>query len=298
MWDPMDPVLFEKCIRFIRKRFEVCLIEDLVDSPGLKNPKKNFATIMFDDGYKDNMEYALPILDKYNIKASFYVVTDCIEKNIPTWTHQVEYLFQFTNLNDLSLDFEFLPEGRRVKTLNSQTGRIAYGKKLIPLLKKISHEERLLAISEITNKINDVELPKLMMSWNDLRELKKAGHYIGSHSISHAILGTMNDLDEIYYEVRKSGEIIQKHLGDFPKSFSFPIGSFDERVVETCRKSGYKAGLAVKQQPYNPQKDSIFEIPRIELYNEPWWKTKRRITHDLEKFKKLLGYKINMENTM
>ncbi|MBK7956947.1 MAG: polysaccharide deacetylase family protein [Bacteroidetes bacterium] len=35
----------------------------------------------FDDGYLDNLEYAAPILAKYKVPASFYVVTDCIDQN-------------------------------------------------------------------------------------------------------------------------------------------------------------------------------------------------------------------------
>ena len=43
---------------------------------------------MFDDGYKDNIEYAAPILRQFKCPASFYVVTDCIDRNVPTWTYR------------------------------------------------------------------------------------------------------------------------------------------------------------------------------------------------------------------
>ena len=84
LWDPMDPVLFEKCIKHISTKYNVVLMEELLEDKNLML-QKNVATILFDDGYLDNLEYAAPILQKYNCKASFYVVTDCIEKNIPTW---------------------------------------------------------------------------------------------------------------------------------------------------------------------------------------------------------------------
>jgi hypothetical protein len=48
--------------------------------------------------------------------------------------------------------------------------------------------------------------------------------------------------------------------------------------------------LAVKQDVYNPTRDSLFEIPRIELYNENWLKTRLRISHKLEQIKKAIGY--------
>ena len=105
LWDPMSPVLFEKCIRYIKKHYEIRLFEELMNSEDLSK-NKNFATIMFDDGYKDNYDIALPILEKYNVKASFYIVTDCIENNVPTWTHKLEYCFQKMKLKEIRLNFE------------------------------------------------------------------------------------------------------------------------------------------------------------------------------------------------
>ena len=59
---------------------------------------------------------------------------------------------------------------------------------------------------------------------------------------------------------------------------------------QLAEKAGYKIGLAVKQNVHNPQKDDLFEVSRIELYNESWWKTRLRITNTLENIKKTLCY--------
>ena len=290
LWDPMDPRLFEKCIRFIKNRYETCLIEDLVDYADLKTSNNKYATIMFDDGYKDNVEYALAILEKYNCKASFYVVTDCIEKNIPTWTQILEHSFQYTKAQKLELDFEFIPDNLKVVQLQENQEKINYVKKLKPFLKQISHRNRSLVLERIQSQFDDVELPKLMMNWDDLRNLRSAGHYIGSHSLSHSMLGTMDDLEEIESEIKGSGEVILKNLGYFPQSFSYPVGSYNSFAIEACKKAGYRIGLAVKQKLFDPSNDGLFEIPRIELYNEPWYKTRLRITNQLEVIKRLIGY--------
>lgn len=63
LWDPMDVVLFERCIKYITSHYTVALLEDLIVSKELYTNKK-FATIMFDDGYKDNIDYARAILDR------------------------------------------------------------------------------------------------------------------------------------------------------------------------------------------------------------------------------------------
>src|SRR5215216_6250634 len=105
LWDPMDPSLFERCVKYISSKYTMIQLEELVCDSKAKTSKRQFATILFDDGYKDNIEYAAAILDKYNVKASFYVVTDCIEKNIPTWTYILDYAFQFTEKKEIGLSF-------------------------------------------------------------------------------------------------------------------------------------------------------------------------------------------------
>lgn len=290
LWGPMDVALFDKCIKYITTNYEIQLLEDLIEQPR-QHVKNKIATIVFDDGFKDNLEYAAPILEKYNCKASFYVVTNCIDHNIPTWTYILEYRFLHTSVKNLDLDFDFLPETLKVKELQSTEARIVYVQKLKPFLKQLSHEQRNQVLNAIDKTYNDVELPHIMMNWNDLLELKNAGHYIGSHTMSHCMLGTMSDKNQISLELKQSANTIENKLGHFPKTISYPVGSYNDQTIEICQEAGYKAGLAVKQTTYNPEKNSIFEIPRIELYNEPWWKTRMRITSMLENIKTTIGYK-------
>lgn len=290
LWDPMDTALFEKCIKHIRNKYEVILLEDLVFSDKL-HLKNKFATLMFDDGYKDNIQFAIPVLDKYKCKASFYVVTDCIDKNSLTWTHILEYLFQFTNKSEINIDFDFFPVELKTEKLNTLEDRISYVKKLKPFLKKLPHFERALVLERIAETYSDIELPKLMMNWDDLKKLRESGHYIGSHTVTHCMLGTMDNELEIKKELSESGNRIKEELGYFPITISYPVGSFNVTTKKLAKEAGYKIGVAVKQDIYNPEKDDFFEISRIELYNEPWWKTRLRISNTLENIKTLIRYK-------
>ena len=290
LWDPMDPVLFEKCIKYISQNYEVVLLEELIISNNI-HPQKKYATIMFDDGYKDNIEFAAPILEKFKCKASFYVVTDCIDNNIPTWTHILEHLFQFTKKTEILIDFVCLPAELKITHLKTPEAKIEYIKKLKPVIKNLSHTDRASILDRIVKTYSDVALPKLMMNWTDIQKLRRNGHYIGSHTSSHCMLGTMDNKQEIKDELLNSGKKIEEKLGYFPISVSYPVGSFNDQTIQIAKATGYKIGLAVKQNIYNQEKDGLFEISRIELYNESWWKTKMRISNRLESIKKLIRYK-------
>lgn len=295
LWDPMSVELFDKCISYISKKYDVMLFEELAFSDKYKNnntkSKKKIATIMFDDGYKDNLEFAAPILKKYNVKASFYVVSDCIDKNIPTWTHILEHLFQFTSIQNIDLNFDFLSEELKVSVLHNHEERMNFVKKLKPFLKKIAHEKREIVLNRVIETYTDIEFPKLMMNWEDLRKLRNEGHYIGSHTVTHCMLGTMVNEDEIISELTVSGKKIEENLGYFPLTISYPVGSFNNTTKDLAKKCGYKIGLAVKQNIHYPLKEDLFEVSRIELYNEPWLKTWLRITNTLENIKSIIRHK-------
>ncbi len=287
LWQPMSPVLFEKIIKYLTKTFQIVNLEEYYVSKN-RNHKKPLACIVFDDGYKDNIKFALPILRKYNCPASFYIVTDCINNNIPTWTYVFDYLFQHTGILSLKIDTSNLPQGLNVLKWKSRKERLIYAKKFKPFLKRLKHRTREKILNDILVNFNDVAIPKVMMSWDQLRELNKLGFRIGSHSKSHTLLATIEDKQYLRMELKDSAENIREEIGEYPTTISYPFGSYNSKVLEEARSCGYKLGLAVNQRFYNSQADSLFTIPRVELYNENWFKTKLRITGRLERIKKVI----------
>ena len=72
---------FEKHLRYYSKEFDVISILEAFEY--LKNnnkPKRKSITISFDDGYRNNLYTALPLLEKYNMKATFFVSGICTEE--------------------------------------------------------------------------------------------------------------------------------------------------------------------------------------------------------------------------
>ncbi len=278
-WPPLPTSLFESLVRYITKQFHVVKLEEYMRTGQNEKLRKTPATISFDDGYKDNIEYAVPILDKYKCPASFYVATDCIDKNIPTWTYVVDHLFQNTRIEHLELEMNFVPEIYKSFTFKNQESRLEFGKKLKPWMKNISNDERRQVLCRLQSTLSDVVVPSdKMMNWKDLSEMQVAGFAIGSHSVTHPLLASIKDESELFYELSESAKRIDAELGTFPAAISYPVGSYDERVIACSKRVGYKFGLAVKQQFYNRLNDDIFAIPRVELHHEPMWKCRLRIS--------------------
>ena len=84
----------------------------------------------------------------------------------------------------------------------------------------------------------------------------------------------------------------QGAIGAPPIAISYPVGSVNDVVVDEAKRTGYRRlGLATGQRVYDTAANAdLFRIPRIELYNENWWKTRMRISGHLEIIKKWIHH--------
>lgn len=278
MWPPMTPDLFARTVQYLENKYSVVALEHFLEDPASCKSKRQIATISFDDGYKDNIEFAAPILKKYNCPASFYIVTDCIDRNIPTWTYLIDAVFQQTVKTGLSLEYDFVPEKFKDIRLRINASANPLVKEVKPWMKSLSNPQRVIITNGILQQCDDVQLPAdKMMNWNDIRQLGTAGFIIGSHSHTHPMLASLQQESEITGELKISAQRIKTETGKAPLTISYPIGSFDERVMRLSKEQGYKYGLAVEQKYFSYPSNSM-SIPRVELYQEGWWKIKLHLT--------------------
>jgi peptidoglycan/xylan/chitin deacetylase (PgdA/CDA1 family) len=79
------------------------------------------------------------------------------------------------------------------------------------------------------------------LNWDQVRLLRSSGFGIGSHTVSHRSLGTLDDT-EVNYELKQSYERIVEETGASPVGFSYPYGTlrdFSPEIAELVRQAGY-----------------------------------------------------------
>jgi peptidoglycan/xylan/chitin deacetylase (PgdA/CDA1 family) len=76
------------------------------------------------------------------------------------------------------------------------------------------------------------------MGWREVRALHDAGHVMGTHGWSHALLThcTPKELDT---ELCRSRTLMEDKLGASIKTMSLPGGRYNKRILEACRDAGY-----------------------------------------------------------
>lgn len=282
--------LFKKCVEYICTHYEVICIEDIVQFDNLKPCKKPYACITFDDGYIDNIEYAAPILDKYNCKASFYVVTKSVDEGTPIWSYMLRCLFLKTHITHIKLDLDFIPADLQLKLLPAPLQqRMVYFKRLKEWLKTIPVAQKDIVLASLKAQLNDVEFPRLIMNWNDLASLRNSGHYIGSHTHTHQALNMITNKEQLKEELTLPRQLINTNLGYLPVSIAYPFGLYNKQVKEMAAEVGYQIGIASdRHEVYIKNRHNIFEIPRIAISNESWFMTKLRITNRIEQIKSVI----------
>ena len=74
---------FQKQIELLQNNFEIISLSEFYEYYKSNNlEKNNYAIITFDDGYEDNFTYAFPIIKKFRIKPTIFIVTGFINKKI------------------------------------------------------------------------------------------------------------------------------------------------------------------------------------------------------------------------
>jgi peptidoglycan/xylan/chitin deacetylase (PgdA/CDA1 family) len=288
MWDPMDPRLFEMVLQHITKTYNVVAAKEHLCSQA-PDFARSPLIITFDDGYKDFVQYALPLLRKYSCPATMFIVTDCVESGSPPWTYLVDHYCSRTRRSSLHLPAFDGAGGPMEHRWTSEQERLVFAKRLKQSLKRVPSKDREEITASVLEQLNDVDPPSgLMMSWSEVAEVKSAGIEIGAHTKSHPALAFVADEQELWDEIFGAGELIRTKTGTFPSSISYPVGSYDRRVKQFAERAGYKFGYAVDQHVFNPRRHDSFAIPRLELYNEPYWKTRLRVDGVVARVKSLL----------
>lgn len=198
--------------------------------PGyIKDIKKiNLPTIIyFDDAYLDVYEFAVPILEKYQIKPIIFVPTDLVGGSAHMWSIKERYL-----LNKQGLINQEIEE------------RIRY-------LRSLDFKTR---DSELTKgEMGDVQV---FMNWNKIVELSAKGYEIGSHTVTHTRLNELS-VEQIKHELINSKSIIEDHIHRDVSFFSYPGGRVVSESGDIIKDTGYEyAVTTVSGSNVVPLKDN------------------------------------------
>jgi peptidoglycan/xylan/chitin deacetylase (PgdA/CDA1 family) len=210
---------------------------------GEKRIPDRCVVVTFDDGYHDNFENAMPILDQFGIRAAFYVTVNCIESGQLPWPSRVRFALRTTRSKSWTDPAGTLwPLENTVSRDRAFTKACEYCCRLAG-----AAQERLVAAieTELASCIQPGS-NRLMMNWDEVRKLNVGGHVVGSHTFSHPNIAQI-PLADARVELEQSRNYLQKQLSRTVSHFSYPCPAlsphWNEQTVEECRKAGYETAV-------------------------------------------------------
>lgn len=262
---PVSPEAFETQLQYLRSHYEVMPLNDLVQNTFIeKHSGRRIASITFDDGYKDNLSYAFPLLRKYHAPATIFLTTAPIDSRDLPWWDKIGYALTCAKNHRLSLgelgDY----------SLEDASQRRAIAHKIIRRLKTIPEERknRLVedAIRDSGVEISDELTEETMMTWQDIRAMHNEGISFGAHSVSHPILTNM-PIERAASEIRESKSQIEKRVDQIVDFFAYPNGDFNSTIAKIVEDSGF-SGAVTDEPVWITPTTNLFKLGRVGLTDD------------------------------
>lgn len=219
--------------------------------------------VTFDDGYANNLSVALPILRSLGLPATVFVAVEAVERGI-MWNDLVIESLRHANgdLPQAALDLLGLDD----------PAVAADPRRLDSVLESLKYRpvgERWDAAVELYRSIARRDPPRLMLTPDEVRALDRAGVDVGAHTLSHAILATL-DPEHARREIAGSGAWVADVVGRRTRSFAYPNGRPGRDYVpahaEMAREAGFECAVTTARGCAVRASDP-HQLPRIAMWD-------------------------------
>src|SRR5215475_6402536 len=214
--DGKTPALqFAKQLEYLTAHYDVVPLSRMVERITSSAPlPPRLAAVTIDDGYRDAYEVAYPLLRRYGISASLFVVTEFADRRAWIWTDKARFLAQQAPPQRLTMKIQ---EGELLLELNGEASRRDASERVNSVIKRLPDESKEEAIERLSRALG-VAIPQRppeefsSVTWNQAREMNANGVEIGSHTLTHPILTNVGD-ERLRRELSDSKSRLEEILG-------------------------------------------------------------------------------------
>lgn len=256
----VTPETFEMHIAELSKRFKILPLEELLDYTG----GGRLCAITFDDGWRDNYEFAFPVLKRQGAPATIFLSTGLIGSEKTFWFQRVWDQVVLASNNGLNRELigyysSLVPSWKPVDMGEEDISALFSNLKSVPAekLESISKEAYgAIGLSERSGRDT--------LNWDEVMEMSRSGISFGSHGLNHHILPHLEseikrkEIFESLKMLREKGALISPF-------FCYPNGDWDEESIALTKEAGYK-GAVTTQLGHNQPDTDPFLLKRVHMH--------------------------------
>jgi peptidoglycan/xylan/chitin deacetylase (PgdA/CDA1 family) len=233
--------------------------------------RRRFACLTLDDGYRDNKEWAYPILKRHEVPFTIYVPSSFPDRLGKLWWLVLEQAIA----NAKSLAFAFEAEPHRISCASVAEKREAFAS-LHAWLRSLPTNEAIMGVVADLGRRYGVDAAALCdehcMTWNEIAEVAADPLVtIGAHTVNHVILSKASDAAAMA-EMKMGRAVLQAALGKVPEHFAYPFGDSSAagpREFQAAQQAGYKTAVTTRPGVlFEEHADHLLALPRLSINGE------------------------------
>jgi len=225
--------------------YEIISLDEAVDLLKSGYGHHRYAVLTFDDGYRDNLEVAYPVLRELQAPFTVFVTTGLVERTSELWWLALERIIA---AND-TVEFTRAGEESGLPCGTTAEKNACFERIVDYLTLEIGEFDQRKIIRALAEQY-DFDLVDLadqqMMTWDEVRELASDPLVtIGAHTHDHFALARL-DSSSARADVTKGVGILERETGRRPKHFAYPYGkshAVSLRDAEILRDIGFSSSV-------------------------------------------------------
>lgn len=268
----VTPAHFAEHVAFLAEHARPVSLRHLVAALAADVPVRGMVAVTFDDGYQDVLSAALPVLERFRVPATVFLVTE-LGASAPWWDRLTALIAGVDPTIPLRV-----PTGRSEFVWPGVGGAEQLRIRLHRALRRLAPDERdatLVRLSRAWGRGSPDSLPVLLTD-EEARGLAASPLItVGSHSATHPPLAEISP-KRADGEIRSSRARLENRLGRSIDLFSYPHGSHDSRTRRFVREAGYAAAVTSERDSVQRGVDR-YALPRVWVPDEGVRAFRRRI---------------------
>ncbi|MCC7440243.1 MAG: polysaccharide deacetylase family protein [Bdellovibrionales bacterium] len=258
----VDASAFDRQMRTLAEDWRPIGLDEAVR--GLKEGTlpRRAVVVTFDDGYRDNFDVALPILEKHSVPATIYLSSGFMDRTAAPWWEELGWILSRAD----SIRAEW--KGRVLERALSDDGaRAAAFAALAAWLRPEPVEGRFQLMTQLRAAAMAYPLESELMGWDDVSRL--ARHPLitfGAHTANHPAL-RVETPEACEREILESRRAIEARIGRPVEHFAYPFGGRAEagaREFALCGKLGFASSVTTRPGHWHRGHSAhLQELPRV-----------------------------------
>lgn len=248
--------------------YEIVSLDEAVDLLKSGYGRSRYAVLTLDDGYRDNLEVAYPVLKELNAPFTVFAASGLIDRSTELWWIALERII--AENDHVTFAGDQRQNGIPCRTVPQ---KLACFQRIVDYITLETTEQDQRAIIRALADKYGLDLRALadgcMMTWDELRQLAADPLVtIGAHTHDHFALARLDD-DAARADILKGMRRHEEELGRRPKHFAYPygkphaVGPRDAAIVREC---GFASAVTTSPgilQSANAREMAL--LPRVSL---------------------------------